>query len=175
MKLLIHFQFLKEWTVKVWERISSFVPHFIADVIDYPCWEYNWTISLTELFNDGTLFVQVRWTIRFAVEWHPCSCFVWNFQSINCRDCQCNKSVASRIPTFLYYLYCVRYVVGCGGLRPVDSFHDSQTKIITSIIECGIECFPKLQWYNRYVWAWISNPILHFIGHVITYPYYDES
>ena len=27
------------YTVEVWEWISNFIPHFIMDVIIYPCWD----------------------------------------------------------------------------------------------------------------------------------------
>ena len=38
-------------TVEVWEWISNFIPHFIMDVITYPCW-YPWLMySLTFLVN----------------------------------------------------------------------------------------------------------------------------
>ena len=26
-------------TIEVWEWISNFIPHFITDVITYPCWD----------------------------------------------------------------------------------------------------------------------------------------
>ena len=29
------------WTVEVWEWISNFTPHFIMDVIGYPCWDQS--------------------------------------------------------------------------------------------------------------------------------------
>ena len=39
-------------------------------------------------------------------------------------------------------------------------------------VGCNYLSIPKLQRFNRWseVWLWISNFILHFTGHVITYP-----
>ena len=37
MKLLIHSQTSMAAPLKFWEWISNFMPHFIADVITYPC------------------------------------------------------------------------------------------------------------------------------------------
>ena len=33
-------------TVDVWDWISSFIPHFIMDLITYPCWGKSWTMLL---------------------------------------------------------------------------------------------------------------------------------
>ena len=35
-------------TTEVWEWISYFIPHFIMDVITYPCWDLNWFIHYWE-------------------------------------------------------------------------------------------------------------------------------
>ena len=35
-------------------------------------------------------------------------------------------------------------------------------------------CIPKLQRTTVEVWEWISNLILHFTGHVITYPSFEK-
>ena len=32
------------YTVEVWEWISDFIPHFMMDIIIYPCWDNSWTI-----------------------------------------------------------------------------------------------------------------------------------
>ena len=34
-------------TVKVWECISNFIPHFITDVITYPCWVWSYPFTDT--------------------------------------------------------------------------------------------------------------------------------
>ena len=42
MKQLIHSQTSNSCTVEVWECISNFIPHFIMDMITYPCWDSNY-------------------------------------------------------------------------------------------------------------------------------------
>ena len=42
MKLLIHSQ--TSTVVEVWEWIRNFIPHFIGDVITYPCNDWSWTM-----------------------------------------------------------------------------------------------------------------------------------
>ena len=39
MKLLIHSQNFNGCIVEVWKWISNFTPHFIMDVVNYPCWD----------------------------------------------------------------------------------------------------------------------------------------
>ena len=34
-------------TISVWKWISNFIPHFIMDVIIYPCWDYVSLLTLT--------------------------------------------------------------------------------------------------------------------------------
>ena len=35
------FSYFNGATVEVWEWISKFIPHFIMDVITYPCWDLS--------------------------------------------------------------------------------------------------------------------------------------
>ena len=53
MKLFIHFQTSK---IQVWEWKIYFIPHFIMDVLTYPCWDLSDAIlvkgALDDIIND---------------------------------------------------------------------------------------------------------------------------
>ena len=41
MKLIIHFPNFNGGASEVWDEINNFIPHFMMDVITYPCWDYS--------------------------------------------------------------------------------------------------------------------------------------
>ena len=43
-------------TFEIWEWISNFIPHFIKDVITYPCWDIRTLHGCPSQMNDNLMF-----------------------------------------------------------------------------------------------------------------------
>ena len=57
---------MRNFTVQVWERIISFIPHFIIDVITYPCWDLSQTIRVK--VASGVRLDCVEWFLSGTVK-----------------------------------------------------------------------------------------------------------
>ena len=57
-------------TIEVWEWISNFFPHFITDVITYPCWDYRLSM-LVKGAHGGTKWHLLNGNmLLFNITWH---------------------------------------------------------------------------------------------------------
>ena len=55
------------FSVEVWEWIKNFIPHFIIDVITYPCWDQSKSVLEKGTLKHKDLFIQLD-TLNAMVE-----------------------------------------------------------------------------------------------------------
>ena len=84
-------------TAEVWEWIYNFIPHFIMDIITYPCWNENSSISLkwghlVWLVRNGDIghigpgmaYCLTTWSYYMNLWWLPSDGALWHSPDCNC-------------------------------------------------------------------------------------------
>ena len=74
-------------TVEAWEWISNFIPHFIVDVITYPCWDESWSmlvyIKELQAFAAGHWFKTIRPVQYNTIQYYTIRYNKLYFQSVS--------------------------------------------------------------------------------------------